>query len=102
MRQVRRGLFDEYVGTYRFERRPDLVVSITREGDSLVSSAAGQRNVLVRVGRESLATTHYDGEGRFQRDRRGRITHFIYYEFGRRLGIARKVRIPRSAGSSLR
>jgi RNA polymerase sigma-70 factor, ECF subfamily len=96
--KVRLGLFDEYVGEYRFERRPDLAVRIMREGDSLISDAGGQRNVLVSVAGESLLTSHYDGEGRFRRDRRGRVTHFVYYEFGRRLGIARKV-VPAARGA---
>jgi RNA polymerase sigma-70 factor (ECF subfamily) len=88
---VRLGLFDEYVGEYRFDRRPDLAVSIIREGDSLVSYAGEQRNLLTSLGHESLVTSHYDGEGRFRRNRRGRVTHFVYYEFGKRLGVARKV-----------
>lgn len=87
---VSRGLLDEYVGEYRFERRTDLVVEVRREGDYLVSESVGQRNVLVSVGNESLAVTNYDGEGRFRRNRRGEVTHFVYYEFGRRMGIARK------------
>lgn len=90
--QVRRGLLDEYVGEYRFARRPDHVVTITREGDSLVGEARGQRHVLVSGRKHSLLTIHYDGEGRFQRNRRGEITNFVYYEFGRRLGVARKTR----------
>jgi hypothetical protein len=81
---------DEYVGTYRFDRRPDLVVSITREGDCLMSEAGGQRHLLVSVGQQSLLVTNYDGEGRFKRDRRGDVTHFVYYEFGKRMGIAHK------------
>ncbi len=89
--RVARGLLDEYIGEYRFDRRPDRVVSIIREGNALVSRSAGQRHVLVSAAEEALLTTHYDGEGRFRRDRRGRITHFVYYEFGKRLGIARKV-----------
>jgi RNA polymerase sigma factor (sigma-70 family) len=88
--QVSRGLLDEYVGEYRFERRPELVVTITREGDSLVSEGSGQRHVLVSVGKGSLLTTNYDGEGRFRRNRQGKVTHVVYYEFGRRMGIARK------------
>lgn len=97
---VSRGLLDEYVGEYRFERRPDLTVAIRREGDYLVSESAGQRNVLVSVARESLVVTNYDGEGRFRRSRRGEVTHFVYYEFGRRMGIARKTYSagPNSAG----
>ena len=89
--RVRRGLFDDYVGQYRFDQRPDLVVSIAREGDSLVSDAGGQRHVLSSLDEQSLVTRHYDGEGRFRRNRRGEVTHFVYYEFGKRLGVARKI-----------
>jgi RNA polymerase sigma-70 factor (ECF subfamily) len=91
---VRLGLFDEYVGEYRFNRRPELVVSIAREGNFLISEAAGQRNILLSLGNRSLLTSHYDGEGRFHRNRSGKITHFVYYEFGRRLGIARRTNRP--------
>ena len=90
--KIRRGLLDDYVGEYRFEERPDLVVRIVREGDSLVSVAGGQRNVLASLDDQSLVTSHYDGEGRFARDRSGRVTHFVYSEFGKRLGIAKKIR----------
>ena len=91
---VRLGLFDEYVGEYRFARRPELVVSIAREGDFLISEAGGQRNILLSLGNRSLLTSHYDGEGRFHRNARGKVTHFVYYEFGRRLGIARRTHKP--------
>lgn len=91
IQDVRRGLFDEYTGEYRFERHPERVVSITRQGDRLVSEAGGQRHVLLGAADGSLVTRNYDGEGRFRRDRRGRITGFVYYEFGRRMGIARKM-----------
>jgi RNA polymerase sigma-70 factor (ECF subfamily) len=89
--RVRHGLLDEYVGEYRFERRPDHLVRITRVGDSLVSHAGGQQHLLTSVGEHSLVTSHYDGEGRFRRNQSGQITHFVYYEFGRRLGVARKI-----------
>jgi RNA polymerase sigma-70 factor (ECF subfamily) len=88
--RVRRGLLDEYVGEYRFDRRPDHIVSIVREGDTLVSESSGQRHVLVSLREHSLVTSHYDGEGRFRRDRFGRVSHFVYYEFGKRMGVARK------------
>ena len=89
--RVRHGLLDEYTGTFRFDERPDHLVSITREGDSLISHSAGQRHVLVDSGQRSLLTVQYDGEGRFGRNRKGEVTHFVYYEFGKRLGTARRV-----------
>ena len=91
LEQVNRGLLDEYVGRYRFDTRPELAVRIIREGDHLISEGNGQRHVLVTAGRQSLLAVHYDGEARFRRNRRGEVTHFVYYEFGRRLGVARRV-----------
>ena len=88
--RVRRGLLDEYVGLYRFRERPDHVVSIVTLGDRLISESAGQRHVLVSIDEDSLRTRDYDGEGRFRRNRRGEVTHFVYYEFGRRMGIAHR------------
>jgi len=88
--RVSQGLLDEYTGEYRFDRRPDLVVSIKRAGDCLISEAGEQRHLLVSSNEEALVVTTYDGEGRFVRNARGEVTHFVYYEFGKRLGIARK------------
>lgn len=94
VRRVRAGIYDEYVGEYRFATRPELVVAIERERgtDRLVSVARGQRNVLAAAEGDFLMTVEYDGEGRFVRDRQGRVTHFVYYEFGARLGVAAKER----------
>ena len=88
--QVRLGIYDEYVGEYRFDRRPDVVVSIVREGDFLIGIAGAQRHLLAALGDASFVTRHYDGEGRFGRNRQGEVTHFTYYEFGERLGVAWK------------
>ena len=89
--RVRLGLFDEYVGEYRFDRRPSHVVRITREGDTLVGYGGGHRNILAAVDESALVTSNFDGEGRFGRSRDGRISHFIYYEFGKRLGKATRI-----------
>jgi RNA polymerase sigma-70 factor, ECF subfamily len=89
--RVQRGLLDEYVGEFRFERRPDHVIRIIRDGESLIADAGEQRHVLVVGAKHSLVARHYDGEGRFGRNRHGEVTHFVYYEFGRRIGVARKV-----------
>ena len=92
VKQVRRGLLDEYIGEYRFERRPDHIVSIVRKGDALIGHSPGQSHVLVSGGERSLLTIHYDGEGRFRRNAKGEVTHFVYYEFGRRMGVARRIK----------
>jgi RNA polymerase sigma-70 factor, ECF subfamily len=91
LRRVEAGMFDELVGTYRFERQPDRLVVIRRAGDFLISEGGGQQNILASRGADVLVPTEFDGEGRFKRDRRGRITHFVYYELGRRLGVAKKI-----------
>lgn len=92
--KVRRGIFDDYLGRYRFDERPDLEVVIKREGERLYSESAGQRNELFarRTDTErELRTREFDGRGEFLRDARGRVTHFVYYEFGRELGRAKKI-----------
>src|SRR5262245_52669195 len=96
-RRVRAGVLDEFVGEYRFPNRPNQRVIVRREGEVLASYAGGQRNVLASRRQDTLTPTEYDGEARFRRDRRGRITRFDYYEFGRRLGVAH--RVARSPGS---
>jgi RNA polymerase sigma-70 factor (ECF subfamily) len=92
--RVHRGLLDEYVGHYRFEARPAHVVAIRREGDSLIGDSGGQRHMLVAAGESSLVTANYDGEGRFRRNRQGQVTDFVYYEFGQRMGVARRIGDP--------
>lgn len=92
--KVRAGIFDAYLGEYRYEVRPELVVTIKREGDTLVGEAAGQRNQLFApdASENELLTKEFDGKGQFIRDERsGRVTHFIYYEFGQEMGRALKI-----------
>lgn len=90
-RKVEAGILDELTGTYRFAERPDRPVLLRREGERLVAHAAGQRNVLTSRRSDRLNATEFDGEACFLRDRRGCVTGFVYYEFGRRLGVARRV-----------
>ncbi len=91
-RRVRAGMFDELAGEYRFAERPGHRVVVRRENDVLVSYAGGQRNVLTSSRPDTLAPVEYDGEARILRTPGGRVSHFIYYEFGRRLGVARKLK----------
>ena len=91
--KVKAGIYDEYIGQYRFELRPELVVTIRREGESLMSEAAGQRNELFADDRaeSELLTKEFDGSGKFVRAAEGRVSHLIYYEFGREMGLAKKI-----------
>lgn len=97
---VRAGIYSDCVGLYRFDGRPDLTVRLERVGNRLVSHSAGQRNTIMLGSRLSeLRTAEFDGRARFVRSKTGQVTHFIYYEFGRRMGIARKVGEPTPARS---
>ena len=91
--KVKAGIYDEYVGRYQFESRPELVVTIVRQGDNLISEGGGQRNILfaLRGRKNELAVTEFDGRGEFIRDERGSITHVDYYESGHLMGRARKM-----------
>jgi RNA polymerase sigma factor (sigma-70 family) len=92
-RKVRAGIYDEYVGQYRFELRPELIVTIRRQGDKLIGEGGGQTNELYAKGRTTseLRTREFDGRGRFVRNAAGAISHLIYYEFGVEMGRAIKI-----------
>ena len=91
--QVKAGIFDEYAGKYRFALRPDLIVTIKRDRDRLISESAGQTHELFATdaSQNQLLAKEFDGSGSFFRDPTGRISHFIYYEFGTELGRAEKI-----------
>jgi hypothetical protein len=91
--KVAAGIFDEYVGEYRFESRPDIPVVIKREGERLISESAGQTNQLFarNNSERELVAKEFDGRGEFVRDGKGRVTHFVYYEFGQEMGRAVKI-----------
>jgi hypothetical protein len=67
-------------------------VRVRREGGFPIGYGGGQRNVLASIGDDAVVTTEFDGEGRFERNRSGRIVRFVYYEFGARLGVATRMR----------
>jgi RNA polymerase sigma factor (sigma-70 family) len=91
--KVRAGIYDEFIGQYRFELRPELVVTISREGEQLIGEAGGQRNQLFarEEAKGELLTSEFDGRGQFVRNEQGQISHLIYYEFGNELGVAKKI-----------
>jgi RNA polymerase sigma factor (sigma-70 family) len=93
-RSVEAGMLDELQGAYRFPERPDQPVVLRRERGMLVADAGGQTNVLTSRRADRIAAIEFDGEACFQRDGQGRITGFVYYEFGQRLGVAWRVAPP--------
>ena len=91
--KVSAGMFDDYVGEYQYEKRPELKVRIWKEGSRLMGESAGQISELCQqTGSDTeLSTKEFDGRGRFIRDSEGRVTHFVYFEFGQEMGVARKI-----------
>ena len=91
--KVKAGIYDEYVGQYRFDLRPELIVTISRVGEHLIGEASGQRNELFArdADKSELLTTEFDGRGKFLRNEAGQISHLIYYEFGKEMGVAKKI-----------
>jgi RNA polymerase sigma factor (sigma-70 family) len=87
------GIFDEYIGEYRYEQRPDINVVIKKEGNKLIGESNGQRNILWahNDSENELLTKEFDGRGSFVRDADGRVTHFVYFEFGQEMGVAKKI-----------
>lgn len=92
--KVEAGIYDEYVGEYRFELRPELVVTIKREGEKLMSEAAGQRSEVFAApeSESELLAKEFDSRGKFVRNEQGCISHLIYYELGQEMGLAKKIR----------
>ena len=91
--KVKAGIYDEYTGQYRFELRPEVVVTISRQGEQLIGEAGGQRNELFarEEAKGELLTREFDGRGEFVRNEAGQISHLVYYEFGNELGVAKKI-----------
>lgn len=88
---VRTGIYNDYVGLYRYRGRPELTVLVKRVGNRLVSFSNGQKNTALLGSRiTELRIREFDGKARFMRNRAGKITHFVYYEFGKRMGTAWK------------
>jgi hypothetical protein len=59
----------------------------------LIGESAGQRNELYArdaAGNE-LRTSEFDGRGKFVRNAKGQISHFVYFEFGNEMGVAKKI-----------
>ena len=89
--EVQSEILDTYVGGYRFELRPDLIVTVRREGRKLVGEAVKQKNELLANADDAFSIREFNGQVRFIRNEQGQVTHFIYYESGRELGLAKKI-----------
>ena len=84
------ALYDAYVGEY--ELRPGFVLTMTRDGDRLMSQATGQSKVeLFPASEREFFLKVVDAQVTFVRDQEGRVTGLVLHQNGRDTE-ARKIR----------
>src|SRR5438132_3218958 len=81
--------YDAYVGQY--ELAPNLVITITRDGNRLISELGGRKSELVPQSETQFSIPAANIKVTFARDANGQVTHMIVNDNGRE-GQARKVR----------
>ena len=81
--------YDAYVGQY--ELAPNLVITITRDGNRLISELGGRKSELVPQSETQFSIPAANIKVTFVRDANGQVTHMIVSDNGRE-GQARKVR----------
>lgn len=80
--QVDPKIYDELVG--RYELAPTFILTVTRQGDRLLTQATGQSQVEVFPESESdFFLRVVDAQITFVRDKEGEITHLILHQGGR-------------------
>jgi hypothetical protein len=73
--------YDAYVGVY--EIRPDFKLTITREGDKLMTQATGQGKFEILPESETkFFVTAFDAQITFVKDSGGKVTHAILHQGG--------------------
>jgi ketosteroid isomerase-like protein len=94
--KVEPGIYDSYAGQY--EWAPTLISTITKEGSKLVEQLSGQDESELTP--ESETTFFYKGAAAggdssriiFVKDSNGRVTHYIYREYGATDRIVKKIK----------
>jgi len=81
--------YDAYVGQY--ELAPNLVITITRDDNRLISELGGRKSELVPQSETQFSIPAANIKVTFVRDAKGQVTHMIVSDNGRE-GQARKVR----------
>ena len=81
--------YDAYVGQY--ELAPNLVITITRDGNRLMSELGGRKSELAPQSETQFSIPAANIKVTFVRDANGEVTHLIVNDNGRE-GQARKVR----------
>ncbi len=83
------AIFDSYAG--RYQLRPDFIMTVTREGDRLITQATGQQTIEVFPESETkFFAKVMDAQITFVKEG-GKVTHLILHQNGRE---QRAVRMP--------
>jgi uncharacterized protein (TIGR02246 family) len=81
--------YDAYVGQY--ELAPNLILTISKDGDRLISELGGRRSELVPESDTQFAIPAANIKIRFVKDANGQVTHILVNDSGRE-GQARRIR----------
>jgi RNA polymerase sigma factor (sigma-70 family) len=71
-------LYDELVGHYRADKRPDLQMIVSNEGGRLTAECVGQKVQLFPISETTFFVKQFYGEVTFQRDERGEVNHLDF------------------------
>lgn len=71
-------LYDQFVGHYRADKRPDLELVISNEGGRLTAECVGQKVQLFPMSESSFFVKQFYGELTFQRDAEGRVNQLDF------------------------
>jgi len=74
--------FDQYVGRYELESTPGFVFTFRRDGDRLVSEAAGDAVELTPLSKSEFRVMGQDARIEFHRDARGAVTSATIFHQG--------------------
>lgn len=83
------NVYDAYVGQY--ELAPNLILSITKDGNRLMSEVGGRKSELTPQSETQFSIPAANIKVTFVRDANGQVTHMIVNDNGRE-GQARKIR----------
>ena len=76
-------LYDAYAGQYELD--PNLIITITKEGDRLMLQLAGQRKLELFPSSETkFFIKEVDAQTTFIKDAQGQVTHLIFHQGGDR------------------
>ncbi|HZS07028.1 MAG TPA: CocE/NonD family hydrolase [Blastocatellia bacterium] len=86
-------VFDAYAGQY--ELTPELIITISREGDKFFAEATGQQKVEIFAESETkFFLKIVDAQLTFVKDDKGKVTHLVLHQGGREQSARRITRDP--------